>query len=59
MENVWLTIAIVSAVYIGAGTVLWGYDEVKEWMLVPVIAAAMFAWRRFFRKKMEQYDNKS
>jgi len=54
MENVWLLIAVLSAIWIGFTTITEGYEIAKPWMPVPLIAGAMFAFRRFFRKRMER-----
>lgn len=57
MENIWLLIAIVSAIWIGFTTIVDGYEAAKPWMPVPLIAGAMFAFRRFFRKRMERHQD--
>ncbi len=62
MEHVWLGIAIATAIWVTFEISTTGWAEGKQWLPVPCIAGAMFAFRRFFRKRLEsrrQNENNS
>jgi len=62
MEHVWLGIAIASAIWVTVEISMNGWADGKQWLPVPCIAGSMFAFRRFFRKRMEskkQEENNS
>jgi hypothetical protein len=58
MEHFWLAVAIGSA-----AAALWvilsdGWDEGGRWIWFPVIAGAMFVFRRVTRRKLEAMDDR-
>jgi len=53
MEHVWLGLAIACLIWIGVEIALNGWESSKQWLPIPFIALSMFAFRRFFRKRME------
>lgn len=56
MELFWLALAIglgLSAIYIVAVD---GWQEGKRWVYFPVIALAMFIFRRITRRKLEAIE---
>jgi hypothetical protein len=55
MEHVWLAIAIASLIWAAVEINRFGWEQGKSWLYVPGIAAAMFMFRRFTRKKMDAY----
>jgi hypothetical protein len=59
MELFWLALAIgtgLSAIYI-----IWadGWDEGVRWIWFPLIALAMFAFRRITRGRLEAMDDRA
>ena len=53
MEHFWLAVAIgtgIAAVWVIVSD---GFEEGRQWLLFPAIALAMFALRRFMRKRLE------
>ena len=57
MELFWLALAIglgLSAIYIVAVD---GWDEGKRWVYFPVIALAMYIFRRITRRKLESIED--
>jgi cbb3-type cytochrome oxidase subunit 3 len=52
-EKFWLVVILICV-----GTTIWfivrdGWEERKQLIVLPLIAAAWYAFRRYFRKKME------
>lgn len=58
MEHLWLAITIASAIWAVWEINRIGWESGKEWLYIPGIAAAMFVFRRFARKKMEAYNQR-
>lgn len=56
MEHFWLAVAIGTAI-----AALWaigteGFEKGRQWLWFPLIALAMFVFRRITRKKLEAMD---
>lgn len=54
MEYFWLTTAIAASIYVAMVINRTSFEESGVFLFMPVMAAAMFAVRRFMRKKAEQ-----
>jgi len=59
MEHVWLGLAVASMIWVGIEIGLNGWEVSKQWLPIPMIALSMFAFRRFFRKRMEARTHKN
>jgi hypothetical protein len=56
MEHFWLAVAIgtfVAAVWV---MVAEGMDKGRQWLIYPLIALAMFFFRRFTRRRLEAIE---
>lgn len=53
MEHLWIAIALASAVWAGFECYRSGWEVGSQWFMVTGIAAAMFMFRRFVRKRFE------
>ncbi|MBK6343252.1 MAG: hypothetical protein IPF41_11855 [Flavobacteriales bacterium] len=56
MEHFWLAVAIgtfIAAVWV---MVAEGVEQGRQWLIYPVIALAMFFFRRFTRKRLEAIE---
>lgn len=59
MEHFWLAVCIGTTIAAGWVIATDGFDAGKQWLLFPAIALAMFAFRRFTRKKLEAMDDRA
>lgn len=58
MEHFWLAVAIgtaIAAIWVIATD---GFDAARNWLWFPLIALAMFFFRRFMRGKLEAMDDR-
>lgn len=53
MEHFWLAVAIGTGIAAGWVIVAEGFEQGRQWLLFPAVALAMFAVRRFTRRKLE------
>lgn len=60
MEVVWLSLFAISAIWLLIEYFRsdLGYAAIQNYMLIPLIALAMFFFRRFFRKRMEAREER-
>ncbi|MCB0795303.1 MAG: hypothetical protein KDB88_11255 [Flavobacteriales bacterium] len=58
MEHFWAAVAI--ATFLAALWALYqfGWQEGRQWLWFPMIAGAMFAFRRFTRRKLEAMEDR-
>lgn len=59
MEHFWLAVTIGTLV-----AALWviftdGWERGRQWLFLPAIAGAMFAFRRITRKKLEAMEDRA
>ena len=57
MELFWLLLGIVSLIAVLYLVVTQGFSEFKLWFLFPVVAFAMYFFRRFMSRKMKELED--
>ena len=57
MEYIWLGIAIATAIFAGYQLNLGEREDITLLIVMPFVAGALYALRRFHRKKMEKLKN--
>mgnify|MGYP007037746023 CR=1 FL=1 len=58
MEHFWLAVAIGSGIWAIYAFIALGAEEGRKWSWLPLIALAMFLFRRFTRKKLEAMEKR-
>lgn len=58
MEIFWLVVAIVTAVMAAYVIRSAGLEVGWQWLLLPAIATAMWAFRRFTRRRMAAWEER-
>lgn len=56
MEIFWLVVAIVTAIFAGYQLSQGRTEDMTLMLVMPFVAGALFAIRRFHRKRMEKMD---
>lgn len=54
LENVWLIMAILSAIFAGYKLVTLGWDAAYHFLLFPFVCGLWYGLRRFMRLRMER-----
>lgn len=57
MEHFWLAVAIGTALAAAWVVYAEGFEKGRQWLWFPVVALAMFAFRRFTRRRLEALDD--
>lgn len=58
MEHFWLAVAIGTAIAAVWVLLNEGFDAARNWLWFPLIALAMFFFRRFMRGRLEAMDDR-
>ena len=53
-EKFWLVVIIACTIATSWFLIRDGWEERKQLVVLPLIAASLYAFRRYFRKKMER-----